>query len=194
MLVGPGRIARSPECAVPDRAAHVTADVSRFNFRDPLKHALRRHAAPEGKGLVDACWIECPRDCRICREDGLDLTGEVELALMVADIERTDSGPVTGQDEAAGGGVPDGKGPLPVHPFECCLAPGAIGLNHDLRVAAGAEAMAERDQLLAQLDIVEDLAVEHDPGGPAGIGEGCCPPAMSMIESRACARPARWSR
>ena len=31
-------------------------------------------------------------------------------------------------------------------------------------VASGAKTVAERDQFLAQLDIIEYLAIEHDPG------------------------------
>ena len=42
----------------------------------------------------------------------------------------------------------------------------------------------------AELDVIEDLAVEDDPERFVLVGEGCCPVDRSMIDSRACASPA----
>jgi len=86
-------------------------------------------------------------------------------------MQRTNAEPVAGQHETAGNRVPDGDRPLPVHPLEGSLTPRAIGVNGNLRVAAGPEAVAERDQLFPQFDVVEDLAIEHDPARVACIRE-----------------------
>ena len=60
---------------------------------------------------------------------------------------------------------------MSVHAFEGGLTPGPIGVDNNLRVAAGPEPVTERHQLLAQLDVVEDFAIEHDPRRAAGIRE-----------------------
>ena len=50
-------------------------------------------------------------------------------------------------------------------------APRLVGVDDDLGVAAGAEAVAERLELGAQLDVVEDLAVEDDPQRAVLVGQ-----------------------
>jgi len=83
--------------------------------------------------------------------------------------------PIPGQDQALGPGVPQREGPLPVEAVERVLAPLLPGMDDDLGVAAGAEGVAGGHQLGAQLDVVEDLAVEDDPHRLVLVGHGLLP-------------------
>ena len=66
----------------------------------------------------------------------------------------------------------------------------AVRVQDDLGVRARREAVAAlRDQLLAQLDVVVDLAVERDPQRPSSVRIGWAPPARSMMDRRVCPRP-----
>src|SRR5438270_1027733 len=48
-------------------------------------------------------------------------------------------------------------------------------MKDHLGVGRGPEKMTSPDQILAQLDIVEDFAVEADPNGAVGTRHGLCP-------------------
>ena len=73
--------------------------------------------------------------------------------------------------------------------------PSAPGGEDDLGVAVGAEAVAERLQLGAQLAEVVDLAVEDDARAPVGRRPSAArQPARSMIASRRWPRPTPAAR
>jgi hypothetical protein len=58
-------------------------------------------------------------------------------------------------------------------------------VQDDFRVTRGREAVTARLEIPAQLDVVEDLAVEHDPSVPSSFESGCWPVVRSMMDSRA---------
>src|SRR4029079_9420197 len=66
-------------------------------------------------------------------------------------------------------------GPLAVEAREGRVAPRLEGVHDDLRVAVRAEAVAERLQLGAQLEVVEDLAVERHPQRLVFVAERLLP-------------------
>ena len=97
-------------------------------------------------------------------EDGLYFAREVQAPPVLAQVQRADSGAVARQHEATCLRVPERQRPLAVHPLEAGVAPDAVRLQNDFRVAARAKTAAARAQFLAQLEVVENLAVEDDPG------------------------------
>ena len=105
---------------------------------------------------------------RPLRQDRLDLAGEEQhLALAVrrghaGDVERLDAEVVAGQGEPLLLAVPDGQAEHPVEPVERVGAPLRERLQHHLGVGVGGEGAAERDELLAQVEVVVDLAVVRD--------------------------------
>src|SRR5690606_6589620 len=70
--------------------------------------------------------------------------------------------PVAGKQHASSAAVPKSKGEVAIEARQAFVAIGGIELEQDFRIAAGAEAVSARLQLVPQLDIVEDLAVEGD--------------------------------
>src|SRR5207247_1626349 len=61
--------------------------------------------------------------------------------------------------------VPDGEGEHPAQALGERVAPLLVPVDQDFGVAAGAEDVAPGDQLLAQPEVVVDLAVEGDGDG-----------------------------
>ena len=105
--------------------------------------------------------IEPPLD-EARRQQCLDLGAEDEPAARARVDERLDAEAVAREEQAPLGAVPDRQGPHAVESLHDVLAPGRVAAQHDLRVAAGAKAMARRLELVPQLRRVEDLAVVDD--------------------------------
>ena len=82
---------------------------------------------------------------------------------MLCDVERTHAKRVSRQHQLRTCIVPERDGPLPVEATEGVIAPLLEGVDDHLGVAAGSEDVAQAFKLVAQLDVVEDLAVEDDP-------------------------------
>ncbi len=83
--------------------------------------------------------------------------------------ERSHADAVAGAREALAVPIPDREGPLPVHALHAALAPDRVGVQDRLGVRARREAPAMlRFELFAQLEMVEDLAVEGDHELPVG--------------------------
>src|SRR6185295_2389187 len=96
---------------------------------------------------------------------------EVEATGVLAQVQRAHAEAVAGEHEALPALVPQRERPLSVHARERVLAPRFPGVHDDLGIAARAEAVSEAHQLRAQLHVVEDLAVEHDPQRLVLVGE-----------------------
>jgi hypothetical protein len=163
-------VARGPVGALADPAAVVDPDPARRQLADAGEHRARRDRGPKRQGLIEADRIEGPRQVGRAGEDRLDLAAEDHLAVALGVVERPHPDPIASQDQAALGAIPQREGPLAVHPIEGVLAPLLPGVEDDLGVALGAEAVAGGDELRAQLDVVEDLAVEDDPQSLVLVG------------------------
>src|SRR5262249_59428020 len=95
-------------------------------------------------------------------EQGLQLAGEDEAALVEPVEERLLAEPVPRHEHGAVAAVPDREGE---HAAEALDAAGAAllgSVDDRVRAGAGREAMPGLLQLGLQLDVVVDLAVEHD--------------------------------
>ena len=138
---------------------------------DALEHRLRRHHAPEGEGLGKAERVESPRQRRIAGEERLDLAREPQAAAALAQMQRLDAVAVAREHQRAVARVPQRDGELAIEARERPLAPGLVGAHDDLGVAACRESVPQRSELGAQLDVIEDLAVEHHPQLPVRAAE-----------------------
>ena len=120
-------------------------------------------------------------------EQGLGLGGEAEVAAEVRKEERPDAEAVTGEEELAPLAVPDGKRKVPVQAQEELGTPLLVGVSDHLGVRAGRKGVTEPLQLLAELDVVVELAVLHDPEAAALVGEWLVA-ALEIDDRESCAR------
>src|SRR5262249_15012371 len=93
----------------------------------------------------------------------LDLGRERDSVAGLDDIERLDPEAVTGEHKPPTGSVPHRLRPHAVEALEATGAPLAVGGERYLGVARAGEAVAARRELVAELHVVVDLAVVHDP-------------------------------
>ena len=78
-------------------------------------------------------------------------------------VERPHAHPVARNDEALVGAVPDGVGEVAVERLHALRPELGVGVQNRLGIAFRAKLAAARDQLLAQLDVIEYFAIERDP-------------------------------
>ena len=98
-------------------------------------------------------------------EQRLDLGGEGDGSVTHRIVDRPHAGAVARQHQALTACVPDGKGEVAVERLDAIGPPLLVEVDDDLGVGRRLEDVAAGDQLGAQLDVVEDLAVEGDPDG-----------------------------
>jgi hypothetical protein len=153
----------------------VAPHVPRAELLDAAKHGLRRHAGPEGERLVEPARIELARDARLRGKDGLHLAREEQRPAVVAEVERPYPESIAREDELFRLGIPERHRPLSVHALERRVAPLLVGVHDDLGVALGAKHVPVREELRAELHIVEDLAVERDPERAGFVRERLLP-------------------
>ena len=109
------------------------------------------------------------------REQGLRLAREEEAAAVERVVERLHAEPVPRREEPPLPAVPDGERPHAVEPRDGLLAPLDEGGEQDLRVGAGAEAVASSLELGPQFAVVVDLAVVDEPVAAVRAREGLHP-------------------
>jgi hypothetical protein len=109
------------------------------------------------------------RDVRAAAAERPRLAREGEPAAVEPVVERLHPEAVARAEERPLLAVPDRERPHPVELVDAALAPLAVAREQHLRVGLAAEAIALRAQLLAQLEVVVDLAVE-DQLEPSIVG------------------------
>src|SRR5262249_48304119 len=118
-------------------------------------HVRERRAladrGPEGERMVDPVRIEAPRQRRV-GEESLDLRREPE--------QRSVAAPSACEQQARPAPVPEREGDLAVQALAERLTVLLVEVHEDLAVRVRAEAMAMLHEVLAEVGIVEDLAVE----------------------------------
>src|SRR5687768_18519658 len=103
-------------------------------------------------------------------EERLELGAEQEGLVVQRVIQRLDADAVPGDEEDVRSGIPDGEGEHATQTRDAVLAELLVGVNYDLGVAGGSEAMSAGQQLLPKLREIVDLAVEDDPDRAVLIG------------------------
>src|SRR5690606_9090229 len=83
--------------------------------------------------------------------------------------ERADAGAVARQHQALAARVPERDRELAVEALDEAVAVAVVEVDDHLGVGAGAEGVALALQLLAQFEVVEDLAVEDGPDRPGAV-------------------------
>ena len=88
---------------------------------------------PKRKNLIERSQIDGTFDLRTGQQR-LDFGGEQEAVAGLRIVQGPDAETVTGQEELPLGGIPDGKGPLPIEPFDTALALFLVEMEENFRV------------------------------------------------------------
>jgi len=94
--------------------------------------------------------------------DGLDLGGQEYCVGRPVAIEGLYPEAIARAEDRGGSPVVDQKGPHPIEPRHAVATPLPVRGQQHLRVSARREDVPETHQLLAELDVVIDLAVEDE--------------------------------
>ena len=94
------------------------------------------------------------------RQQGLGAGGETQAPVVAGPVEGLDAEAIAGQEQDPAVHVPEAEGEHAVQALAAALAPGMPGLEDDLRVTFGEEAVTLGHQVLAQFAVVVDGAVE----------------------------------
>ena len=112
--------------------------------------------------MVDGGKVGRARDGRVLQQR-LGLGAERHPARHTREIERLDAEPVAGEHQPAAARVPQGDGEHAVEVGQEIEPAVLVEMDDDLGVGMiGGEAVAGALELLAQLDVIVDLAVEDD--------------------------------
>ena len=147
------------------------------------KMVSRRGNVAVGEVVVDGLGIGRAGDGRVLQQ-GLQLRGKDEDCGRVGVVERLLADPVAGQQQGPARTVPEGKGE---HAPEMLDAVGPIlfvGVEDDLGVAVGCEAVPLGLEAGAEFLEVVDFAVEGDPDGLVLVGHGL-PAAVKVDDAQA---------
>src|SRR2546421_2687568 len=106
--------------------------------------------------------IDVTTDARMLQQ-GIELGTENQLAVELRVQERLLSHAIARQEERFGAFIPNRKRKHPAQVLWTIDAPLIVCVNDSFSVAVGIELVAELFELLAQLAIVVDLAVENNP-------------------------------
>ena len=166
------RIARCPVGVVAHASVVIGAHMAGLQFSHAVEYTLRRNDGPESESLGDADCIKGARDGGVGRENSFGFAGKIKVTSVLANMQGANPHPVTGKYQTLGYRVPDCHCPLTIQSPECGITPSAVSMDDHFGIAAGAKAVAECDQLFAQLHIIEYLAVEYDPGPVVFVRHG----------------------
>jgi hypothetical protein len=135
---------------------------ARGHLEDAAEHRERGRRRQEREVVVDGARLDVGRDIRM-PEQRLDLRREQEARARPGEVERLDPDTVARQDQAALLRVPDPDREHAVDALEHRGAPLLVAVDDHLGVGVvGLEDVAAGEQLLAQRQVVVDLAVEDD--------------------------------
>ena len=109
--------------------------------------------------------------CRGMAKERLRLGAEDEIAVELREEERPDAEAVPRDEDLLRLPVPDREREVAVQPREAVDAPLVVGMGEHLRVGRRLEPVAQRAQLVLELDVVVDLAVLHHPVAAALVRE-----------------------
>ncbi|CRO73079.1 hypothetical protein PAERUG_P18_London_17_VIM_2_04_10_01546 [Pseudomonas aeruginosa] len=158
-----------------DQLAHTIAVEAQRLARPDLAQALVQAVAGsrrggQGEQLGDAAGVEHRVGLGV-GEDRLGFRGEQHTAGGRVVVQRLDPEAIAHQPQALLALVPQGEAVDAAEPDEGSLAPLQIGAQHHLGVRAGAEDLAQRLQLGAQLAEVVDLAAVGQRHPPTSLGK-----------------------
>ena len=144
--------------------------VGRRELADARERRALREVRPRREGLDEAGRVELAAPLRVPQQR-LRLGREAEVAAELGDEERPDAEPVAREEELFLLTIPDGEREVSVQALQAVRAPLGVRVRDHAGVGGGREAVAERLELLRQLDVVVDLAVLHHPVAARLVGE-----------------------
>lgn len=153
-----------PVRLVPGLAILDDHQMRRRQFRNALKRGARWDRRPQRENLVKRYGVDLGLDARHLKQ-GLHLGGKIECATVPGVKERSHPHAVARQQHPPVPLVPDRQGEVAIEARHKIRPVLFIQLENDLGVAHAVEAPAARFQHLAQLDVVEDLAIIGDANG-----------------------------
>ena len=153
-----------PEAADPQRTLLVHGARAGRQLLDAGEHRQRRGHVAGAEVQIERLVVQLARDGGVA-EQRLDLGSEEEPIAAEVVVDRLLAEPVAREEQALPARVPDGEGEHPAQALGERVAPLLVTVDQDFGVAAGAEDVAPGDQLLAQPEVVVDLAVEGDGDG-----------------------------
>ena len=151
--------------------------VARQQAIDVLEKGFGRHGILIGKIGIERMLVEALDKARVF-QNALDLRGIDQLAVDLGVVHGLDTEEVARDEQRAVDGVVDGKGEHTAQTGEQILLPFLKAVHQHLAVGLGGEAVTTGDQLLAQLLVVVDLAVEGEDQGLVLVVDGL----MSRLE------------
>lgn len=108
--------------------------------------------------------IEAPGDLRV-QQQCLDLGGEVQSIARLRVEERPHPGAIPRKDQTLPRGVPERDRELPVQEVDEAVPMTLVEVHDHLGVRLRVEAVSFGHEAVAQLDVVEYLAIENHPDG-----------------------------
>src|SRR2546425_9607313 len=124
----------------------------------------RSRNADERQVIMNGFVIDFATDAGMFQQ-GSELGTENQLSVELRVQKRLFSHAIARQEKRFGAFIPNRKRKHPAQVLWTIGAPLVVGVNDSFRIAVGIELVAELFELLAQLAIVVDLAVENNPGG-----------------------------
>jgi hypothetical protein len=124
----------------------------------------------ERQVLLEAVPVELRLD-QPAGDQRLGLAGEAQAPGVEMPVERLDAEAVARREQAPPARVPEGEAEHPVEPPEARLSQVLVEMEDDLGVAPRPEDVAAR-QLVAEVVVVVDLAVEDEPERPVLVRHG----------------------
>ena len=160
----------------------------RLQLRDPADHRPRRGHELEGQVFVKGHGID-PLPQRGVAQQRLELRCEQQASALDRVVERLDAHSVPRQQKPAKPQVQHREREHAVEVLDHVLAPFLIGMDQGLGVRLGDKGVAGRDQAIAQLWKVVDLAVLDHPDGGVFVVDRLMP--TLEVDDRKAARAER---
>src|SRR5437667_8574602 len=122
----------------------------------------RSRNADERQIIMNRFVIDFATDSRMLQQ-GIELGSENQLSVELRVEERLLSHAIASQEKRFRAFIPNRKRKHPAQVLWTIGSPLVVGVNDSFSIAVGIELVAELFELLAQLAIVVDLAVENNP-------------------------------
>lgn len=145
-----------------------------FQFVDVLENGFRGRDIKQRKIIAERFKVEGACNTGI-GDNGFNFRTEDQGFAVPVIIQGLDAEAIPRHEEAPSVFIPNGKGKHPSEAVNTGFAPLFIGVNDGFGVAPGLKHMALVQQLLADVEVIVDLTIEHNPYGPVFIGQWLLP-------------------
>ena len=113
-------------------------------------------------------------------ENGFDFRSEADLALRLTVVQGQDAGPISREQQAAAARIPERDRKLSVQGVHEVGARVLVEVHEHFGIGGRSKHVPARAQVVAQLNVVEDLAVEDDLDRSVFVRDGL--PAAAEVD------------